>query len=321
MKIVAILLLVSISGCTSIISNNNTTNTKAILWTVSWSPDGSQIAAGGVMDTLLVFSGTDYSDVDYIPFASTITQLKWHPASKKLAISSQISAGQSAIYDFENKTLVTLDSIGADGARGLGWNYNGSLLAVGDYDGALMLYDEKGSFIRKINTAQKSITGLSWHPKKNVLAVVGSEITIMDLEEERLETVQPRAEEVLMLCVSWHPSGDYFVTGDYGDFEKQYPPLLQFWNANGHNISKIEHSKTEFRSIAWNNTGNLLATASDKIRLFDGSGNLFLESEVPNQLWGLDWNPTFDKIVTSDAAEIISIWDAKDLSLVKTLTY
>jgi WD40 repeat protein len=114
-----------------------------------------------------------------------------------------------------------------------------------------------------------------------------------------------------MLCVAWHPSGNYFVTGDYGDFDKNYPPLLQFWSIEGKKMKTIEKSKSEFRDLKWSQDGSLLATASEKIRFWDKQGNLISEKSSPYLLWGVDWNKEGSKLITTDKKGLIVVWDKK----------
>jgi hypothetical protein len=40
-----------------------------------------------------------------------------------------------------------------------------------------------------------------------------------------------RTEDVLLLCVAWHKSGAFFVTGDYG--YEDIKSLLQYWDEEG----------------------------------------------------------------------------------------
>ncbi len=73
---------------------------------------------------------------------------------------------------------------------------------------------------------------MDWHPTQDIVVAVGDRISIYEVQSDVLHTIEDRAEEVLMLCVAWHPSGKFFVTGDYGDFEYHHPPLLQYWTAD-----------------------------------------------------------------------------------------
>jgi len=102
-----------------------------------------------------------------------------------------------------------------------------------------------------------------------------------------------------MLCVEWHPSGEFFVTGDYGDFIQDYSPLLIFWDKDGRKIREIEKSKAEYRNLKWTRQGDLLATASDKVRTWTKEGDLIKERNMGSLLWGIDWNDKDEKIVVS----------------------
>ncbi|WP_053971753.1 WD40 repeat domain-containing protein [Mangrovimonas sp. ST2L15] len=318
-KIQTFFLTIILFGCKASEKQESFTD-KGLLWTVNWSSDGRYIATGGNQDTLRLFLGKNFKREKNYPLTNTITKLKWHPKDKKLAVSTQISTDKAKIIDLENNAIIVLDSISKDGARGIGWNFDGKLLAVGDNEGMLTIFDKKGNIIKKIDVKQKSITGLSWHPKKNTIVTVGSQIGIYDYENDNLFNIKPRNQEVLMLCIDWHPSGEFFVTGDYGDFEKNYPPLLQFWSANGDNIKNIEKSKLEYRNIKWSKNGEVLATAGDYVRLWDKTGDLIREEKAKNTLWGIDWSPKDNRIVTTDKKGRITIWDI-NLNIIKELNY
>lgn len=290
------------------------------LWTANWNPNDGQISVGGTQDTLRLFSSETLNLTYNLPLDGTITKTKWHPIKNKLAIAMQDRKSKSLILNTVTKDRIVLDSLDESGARAIGWNEKGELLAVGDYSGFLNIYSEKGEIIRRIDTKQKSLIGLDWHPEKNTIVAVGERISIYDFDNDSIFDIKPRKEDVLMLCVEWHPNGDFFVTGDYGDFEKDYPPLLQFWAANGKNLRNIEKSEAEFRNIRWSNDGKFLATASESLRLWNEDGDLLKESKSENLLWGIDWNKSNSKIVTTDDKGKIIIWD-KELNQIKEIPY
>ncbi|MFY0672782.1 MAG: WD40 repeat domain-containing protein [Bacteroidia bacterium] len=280
-------------------------------WAVDWHPSKDQIVVGGMVDKVRVISTTDYEVMKEIPFPGTVTKTKWHPSENKLAISVQDRKSFTSIIDLETDESIKLDSVCADGARAIDWNTQGDLLAVGDYEGVITFFDAKGNFIKNINTGQRSIIGMDWHPNQNLVAAIGEKITIYNYENDSMYHINDREEEieVLMLCVAWHPSGKFFVTGDYGDFQNDYPPLLQYWSYNGDKIKSIIESKAEYRNVAWAHNGEVLATASEKIRLWDTEGNLIAENENPARLWGIDWNSNGTQIVATDEQCKIIFWD------------
>ena len=291
-------------------------------WSVDWHPNKDQIVVGGSNDTFFkLLSSKDYKELSSEVYKGTITKTKWHPTKNKLAISVQDGKSKSIIVDLDNGERIELDTITNDGARALGWNHSGDLLAVGDYEGFLTIFDEKGNVLRRKQTNQKGIIGLDWHPSENLILAVGEKITFYNYESDRLKNIDGREEmDVLMLCVAWHPSGTFFVTGDYGDFQQDYPPLLQYWTSDGERIKAIEGSKAELRNIEWSNEGDLLATASDKIRLWDKNGVMIAEETTRNLLQGIDWNQDGSRLVVTDDKQRIIFWDRK-LNMLEELQY
>ena len=278
-------------------------------WCVDWKPDSDYVVAGGSNDTFLkLISSGRYSVITTYPTLGTVTKTKWHPTENKLAVAVQDGKSYPFIFDMATEQHLQLDSTSITGARAIGWNAAGDLLAIGDYEGNLIFYNESGDFQRSVYTHQKAIIGLDWHPNKNLLIAVGDCITTYNYDLDTLNNISDRDEEVLMLCVDWHPSGNFFVTGDYGDFEYHYSPLLQYWTPTGKRLRAVAESQAEIRNLQWSGDGNLLATASDKIRLWNMDGELVAESAAENLLWGIAWNETDDMIVTSDESRNIVLW-------------
>lgn len=321
-KALAIFLLFQWVSCVTKppISNAHSEKKDWWLWAAAWHPSGDQVAVGGTQDTLRLFSTNEFRLLKNIPIKGTITKIKWHPEGDLLAFSLQGVESGTSIYDLESGRRTVLDSVVGFGARGLDWNSDGTLLAVGDYEGVIRIFSKEGKWLKSIDTHQKAIIGLDWHPSQEVIVAVGEKISLYDFKNDSIDHIEDRIEDVLMLCVEWHPSGHQFVTADYGDHVHHYPPLLQSWTANGVRSKKMEGSKAEYRNLKWSSDGKLLVTASEKLRLWDSSANLVLEQPVDNLLWGIDWNSDDSKLVTTDEKGRIYIWD-RNLNKLGELTY
>ncbi len=113
----------------------------------------------------------------------------------------------------------------------------------------------------------------------------------------------------MLLSIAWHKSGNFFVTGDYGDEINK--SLLQYWNEQGELIKTIDNSKEEYRNLDWNPKGDSLASASDALRIWDINGNLISEGNSEDDLWGVSWNYKGNKIVTSSMEQRIILWNKK----------
>lgn len=290
------------------------------LWTANWHPNGNEIAVGGTQDTLRLFSAKEGKLLKNYPVKGTITKIKWHPTKNILAFSMQGGKSKTSILNIETGNRIELDSMNEFGERAIDWNMSGELLAVGDYDGFIKIFNEEGKLVKKIATDQKGIMGLDWHPSSDIIVAVGERITLYNLNTDSIRHIEDREEEVLMLCVEWHPSGNQFVTGDYGDFEYDYPPLLQFWTSNGERLKTVVKSKAEYRYLKWSKDGTLLATASEKLRLWNTHGDVVLEIPVENLLWGIDWNVDDSRLVTTDGRGLVQIWD-RSLKKIDELKY
>ena len=309
-KKLAILHFLIIVLSTQIFGQN--TLTKEILWTADWSPNGEYIAIGGNVDSLKIYNKGNLKIQKSIPVKNTITRIKWHPSINIIAVTTQMSNEKSFIFNFETNEKIELSGISPDGARGIDWNYTGEYLAVADNDGQILLYDINGKLLRKfVNEVNltKAITAIDWHSKKNILTTVTDKIRFFDIEGNLLKSIRHRQENVMLLSIAWHKTGDFFVTGDYGDEKDK--SLLQYWSETGELLKTIDISKGEYRNLAWNAKGDRLASASDALRIWDIKGNLISEGNSKDYLWGVSWNEKGSRIITSSIEQRIILWNKK----------
>ena len=309
-KILTFLNFLIIIFCNQTFAQN--TITKEILWTTDWSPNGKYIAIGGNIDTLKIYSESNLKPYKSLPIKNTITRVKWHPTKNIIAVSTQNSEDKTSLINLDKNEKIELNGISSEGARGIDWNYTGEYLAVADNEGQILIYNMKGELIRKFvnqSNSTKSITAVDWHPKKNILTMVTDKIRFYDIEGNLLKSIKHRPEDVMLLSVAWHNSGDFFVTGDYGDEKDK--SLLQYWNEQGELIKSIDISKGEYRNLTWNPKGNRLASASDALRIWDTKGNLISEGNSKDYLWGVSWNEQGSRIITSSMEQRIILWNKK----------
>lgn len=306
-KIITILNFLIIVFCNSIIAQKE----KEILWTTDWSPNGKFIAIGGNVDSLTIYNSNLKLHKSF-PVKNTITRVKWHPSKNMIAVATQLSSDKSFIINLDSNEKIELNEISPDGARGIDWNFTGDYLAVADNDVQILIYNINGELIRKFvnqTNSTKGITAIAWHPKKNILTTVSDQIRFLDIEGSLLKSIKHRPEEVILLSVAWHKSGDFFVTGDYGDEKDK--SLLQYWNEQGELLKSIYISIGEYRNLSWNPDGNRLASASDALRIWDTKGNLISVGNSKDYLWGVSWNKNGNRIVTSSMEQRIILWNNK----------
>lgn len=280
----------------------------AILWTTDISADGKFYAIGGDDGLLRIFEATGFKLLKSYKLKGAIQCIDWHKKGKILAIALDDNPVQ--LLTIETGQFAEIK--GTHGSRALAWNFNGELLAVGDYEGVLQIRDKSGNLIRSISKENtKTYLGVDWHPKKNILATGSDKIRLFDTAGNILQNIRHRLEETIVLTVKWHPNGAFFASGDYGHKEEGIESLLQFWKEDGTNIKTLRGSKAEYRNIRWNKTGTLLATASDALRLWNKDGQLVYTGKSRNLLWGIDWDNKTHNIVTTSEKGDINLWSSK----------
>lgn len=290
-----------------------------ILWSANWSHDQSCFVVGGVDGKIRIFSGKTFELIRVINNQKAIQRMSWHPERNLLAVAA-VEDG-SKLIDIDKDTIIFLQGMNSNGSRAIDWNYNGDMLAFADYEGVITLCNQQGELIRSVTKENtKSNVAIDWHPSKNEFIVLSECVRIYDAEGNLLQKFEHRKEDVLLLCVQWHPSGDFFVIGDYGDVNDKLQPLLQFWKSDGNFLSTQNISKSEYRNMSWSKRGNKLATASDALRIWNKKGKLIAEGKSPDNLWGVDWSPDGKYIVTSSFEGHIKIWD-KNARLIKDIIH
>lgn len=285
------------------------------IWAVAWSPDDRYIALGGDDSTLYLYNSRDYRSVRRWTANSMVKGMSWHPEGKILAIATMKGV---QLLDVTSAQLTTIEQIKV-GGRAIGWNHNGELLGFADGAGALQIMTKEEKLLRSIKKHNNhSYLTMDWHPAKNIIVAASDDIVLFDTSGKQLGFIKHRKEYTSVLTARWHPSGEFFATGDYGHEGEGIPTLLQFWKEDGTLLVEKKGSKAEYRNIRWNKEGTVLATASDQLRLWSRGGELVGAAGTGYDLWGVSWNPAGNLIVTTNFGTHVDLWTG-EAKLVKRI--
>lgn len=272
-------------------------------------PDDKYYAFGGDDSLLRIHTSADHKLYKWYKANGMIKNISWHPQGKIVALATSKNV---QLLDIETGILTSLTDI-VTGGRGIGWNYNGELLGLADGRGVVQIMNKEGKLLRSIKKHNNhSYLAIDWHPSKNILVTSSDEIILFDTSGKQLQFIKHRKEATGILSVKWHPSGDFFASGDYGHENEGKPPLLQFWKEDGTLLKTISGHHAELRNMRWNKAGTFLATASDVVRIYSKDGTLINTGKnMGYNIWGIGWNRTGKLVITSSYEGNVDVWTNK----------
>ena len=312
-----ILLLFGTNGNRSTARTNKQTKTSTA-WTASWSYDDKFAAIGNSDGELAIYESTNWRKIRSWNFkGTTVSRIEWNPKYPILAIAAFSHEEKPSIiqlYDVDKNRIISnlTDTILG---RGVSWSPTGEEVAFVGKRGRISLFTKRGQFRKTLSFSnQGSLFDIDWHPTKNLLLGVEEDIFLIDIDSDSLlARYDDGSKNKGILCCSWHPSGNFFVTGDYGhENEGSEPSYLKYWDKEGNLLKRIKESKFEYRNVKWRKDGTYLAAAADVLLVLNKKGEIISKTKFDdNNLWGVEWNNKGDKILSSDQAGHIRVTDIK----------
>lgn len=196
------------------------------------------------------------------------------------------------------------------------WKPDGKHFAVGG-TGKLDLFDKEGQFLRSIlpryNGSVPTVTDIDWHKSENLLAISsqnGDVNGILDLDTNTFLSLGSDHTR----GIEWSPDHQLISLSSAGDGH------LRIWDVNGKLLKTIiEKNGVEFRNVAWNPAGDQFASTSHSLFVWSEQGEKIHEGKTKDMLWGLDWHPGGESIITSSEEGNVRIWN-KEAALIKMIS-
>jgi len=301
---------------------------------VSWSPDGKYLAAGGQSpdNTFEVqvysFDGTNLSTfpVSQKKYGTTVFSVTWSPDGKYLAIGGfePLSGDQVQIYSFDGSNL-SLSPIASRnyGSRvfSIAWSPDGNYLAVGGDEPVNGQEIQIYSFDR-VSLAIIPIVGVNygdrvysvvWNPDGEHIAVGGSGPVSPhgQMEVYNFDTIGLTLKSRInyggyVFAVSWSPDGRSLAVGGYdpvgvhGEFE-----IYAFDKTIKSLLVKSNFGLAVY-SISWSPDGKYIAvggrepsSSHDELVVY-GFGNKLSKitsRDYGNYIYSVSWGPDWKNLV------------------------
>jgi WD40 repeat protein len=286
-----------------------------VLWSTDWSHDDRLFSVSGER-VLRIYDAKTLEQLPAPPALPFTSRAAWHPGKNRLAITGWGGEGAGpGIYDLDTNEHLKFPA--TEAARDIAWHPAGDRLGTAGTEGSLQIWTAGGKLLHTTRPpASKGLTGVAWSPDGDRLVTVGEYVQLYDAEGRLLARSRRQSNgergRVLLLCVAWHPSGEFFVVGDYGQRETGDPPNLTWYSAVGEPIRSIpREAGAEVRNLSWNPDGSRLASASDVLGIWTKDGELESSTESPSPLWGVRWSHDGRQILTSSYDGEVVLWDVE----------
>lgn len=286
-------------------------------WTTGWSHDDRYAAVGNDKGVLTIYETAGWKKIKEWNFPNTtITRVEWNPRHPVLAVASFTPGTTSTeviqLYHIAEDRVLRSRPDSVQG-RALSWSPDGSTVAFVGSRGRISLYTKEGVYQKALSYSnRRSLMEIDWHPTQNLLLAVEEDIYLIDIDKDSLlATWDDGSQNKGILTAQWHPSGNFFVTGDYGhENEGAEPSYLRFFNRDGTLMQQHRESKYEYRNVRWSRDGKHLAASGDVLLVYDEKGKLVSKTRFSgDNLWGVSWNSTGGRIISSDQDGNVRVTD------------
>ncbi|MEZ5943912.1 MAG: protein kinase [Planctomycetaceae bacterium] len=243
---------------------------------VSWSPNGLYVAAGGWDERVTVWEASSGNTVFELHHESNLPDdgtpniincVSWSPDGKRLVSSSY--DGSIAVWDAEAGNLIERYDGELGNIYSVDWSpVEDDLLALSTSVSGAWLWSVGESPVNQMETERNQSRCVRWSPDGTQIAVCREDglITIHDSKTTKILLTLSNHLGVVG-AVDWHPQGDRLATASNDG-------TVRVWDVEtGTQTIAFDRFEGPVRSVAWSHNGQMLAAAGKNgaIYIFDAS--------------------------------------------------
>jgi WD40 repeat protein len=277
---------------------------------VSWSPDGSRFASGGVEPdpSIFVWDATSLAKLATLSgHTAGVYGLAWSPDSKMIATGSWDNSVR--IFDAGSGAMVKQLSGHTDAVEGVAWSPDGATLASVSWDQTLRLWNVADGANKATYKGQAApLYSVAWSPDGTQLVTGGDDGTVADGETTITEgivrvfdaatgTVTQTFEEQLgpINAVAWSPDSKSIALGGLRG-------SVRLWNPSQGETRVVVNEPLWVRSLAWSTNSKLAVAKEDGAIAVWNIGT----TQVEQSMQAHDGGPTLSLAWSPDGSEIVS---------------
>jgi len=275
---------------------------------VSWSPDGQQLASGSSDNTIRIWDVTTGKlEKTLDGHTNWVNSVSWSPDGQQLASGSGDKTIR--IWDVATWQLEKTLEGHTDPVVSVSWHRDGKQLASGSVDKTIRIWDVATGDSKKILGGHaSSIRSVCWSPNGKQLASgsSGHSIRIWDVASGKPEQ-SLEWHKGPVTSVSWSLNGEQLLSGS----EDQ---TIRIWNvATGKMETTLRGHASPVYSVAWSPSEKHLASGSKNttIGIWDVAMRVMTRALKGHteQVNSVSWSPDGKQLASGSNDKTIRIWN------------
>ncbi len=288
------------------------------VYTVSWSPDGTNIASGSEDHIVHLWSASTGADILYTygNHSEGVHAVAWSPDGTLIASASsdktvQVwqAADESSVYTYTNHS---------EGVRAAAWSPDGTFIASGSSDATVQVWKAVDGSDGIIYGGHIDIVNaVAWSPDGTLIASGSNDKTVHVWKAaDGSDVLAYSGHSDVVNAVAWSPDGTLLASGSADG-------SVRIWKAaDGSDVLAYSGHSDVVNTVAWSPDGTLLASGSvDKTvqiwKASDGT-NVLTYRNHSDAVNVVAWKPTRGQgmpnailIASGSNDKTVQVWQAQ----------
>jgi len=283
------------------------------VYTVSWSPNGTDIASGSEDHTVHLWQAVTGGDILYTYSVHTdaVHTVAWSPDGKLIASGSSDRTVQ--VWKASDENGVSSYTNHARAVRAVAWSHDVSLIASGSGDTTVQVWRAAdGSNVLTYSNHTDVVNAVAWSPDGTLIASGGNDKTVHVWKAANgSDIVTYSGHSDTVNAVAWSPDGTLIASSsDDG--------TVRIWKAaDGSDVLAYSGHSDAVNAVAWSPDGTLIASGSnDKtVQVWQASdGTKVLTYDGHTDIVNVAaWSPDGMLIASGSNDRTVHVWQAKSM--------